>query len=230
MSENTIYTADAIADIEDLDRFLKGKVSEKRYVHSQGVAETTARLLEQYPSDDYPKTWKGFDAAYFCGLSHDIAREMDDASILAYCHENSIGLSQQEIDAPVLAHGKVSADIVSKLCPDYPSSWKNAIEVHTTGCAGMDSLALALFVADFIEPSRRFMTDERRSYYLASPNLGSCAYRVLCDMIDHWRESGFLSIANGSLEMKADLEAKGCDEGRFPWMDRNVAGGGRSCS
>ena len=229
MSENTTYTSDVIANIEDLDGFLKGKVSEKRYIHSQGVAATTARLLELYPSNDYPKTWKGFDAAYFCGLSHDIAREMDDASILAYCHENSVELTQQEIDAPVLAHGKVSADIVSKLCPGYPSSWKRAIEVHTTGCAGMDSLALALFVADFIEPSRRFMTDERRSYYLASPNLEACAYRVLCDMMDHWKESGFLCIAKGSVEMKADLEAKGCDEGRFPWLDRETSKGGCRC-
>lgn len=228
MSENTTYTTDRIARIGGLDRFLKSRVSEKRYVHSQGVAATTARLLELYPSGDYPKTWKGIDAASFCGLSHDVAREMDDASILAYCHENSIGLTQQEIVSPVLVHGKVSADIVSRLFPGYPDSWKKAIEVHTTGCAGMDSLALALFVADFIEPSRRFMTDERRSYYLASPNLGSCAYRVLCDMMDHWKESGFLRIANGSLEMKADLEAKGCDEGRFPWMGRNAAGGGRS--
>lgn len=229
MSENTTYTADVIANIEDLDGFLKGKVSEKRYIHSQGVAATTARLLELYPSNDYPKTWKGFDAAYFCGLSHDIAREMDDASILAYCHENSVELTQQEIDAPVLAHGKVSADIASRLCPGYPTSWRKAVEVHTTGCAEMDSLALALFVADFIEPSRRFMTDERRSYYLASPNIGACAYRVLCDMIDHWKESGFLRIAKGSLEMKAYLEAKGCDEGRFPWLDRKSRKGGSSC-
>ncbi len=227
MSEITTCTVDArISTIGDLDRFLKSKVSAKRYVHSQGVAATMVRLLEMYPSNDYQKTWNGMDAAFFCGLSHDIARELDDDSILAYCHENSVELTHQEIDAPVLAHGKVSADIVSKLCPGYPSSWKRAIEVHTTGCAGMDSLALALFVADFIEPSRRFMTDERRSYYLASPNLGSCAYRVLCDMMDHWKESGFLCIAEDSLKMKAYLEAKGFGEGRFPWNDR----GGSGCS
>lgn len=223
MSESTTCT---IETIDDLDSYLKGRVSQKRYIHSRGVAETASKLLVQYPLEDYPRMWKGFDAAFFCGLSHDIAREMDDASILGYCHENSLELSKQEIDSPVLAHGLVSADIVSKLCPDYPRSWKTAIEVHTTGCAEMDSLALAIFCADFIEPSRRFMTSERRDYYLSSPNLGACAYRILCDMIDHWKESGFVDIAIGSLEMKAYLEAKGCSVGRFPWKDR----GGRSCS
>lgn len=220
-----------IRTIDDLKACLQGRVSDRRFVHSVGVAQCTSQLLGMYPSNDYPKAWNGFDAALFCGLSHDMAREMDDVSILGCCRENSIVLSSEEIEAPVLAHGKVSAHMVAALCGDYPSSWREAIEVHTTGCPGMDGLALALFCADFIEPSRRFMTDERRAYYLSSPSLGACAYRILCDMIDHWVVSGIQCISKQSLGMKAYLESKGMDEGRIPWLGResgaSKCGGGR---
>lgn len=217
MSWNMGFT---IETIDGLKSHLSSLVSERRFVHSVGVAQTTAQLLAKYPSNDYPKTWCNFDAARFCGLAHDMAREMDDASILSYCKENGVTLTQEEVKAPVLAHGKVSAHIAMKLCGNYPSSWMRAIEVHTTGCSDMDSLALALFCADFIEPSRRFMTDERRSYYLSSPTLQACSYRILCDMIDHWVACGFASVSSGSLAMKAHLESLGADEGRFPWLDR----------
>ncbi|MBQ4500583.1 MAG: hypothetical protein II962_01970, partial [Spirochaetales bacterium] len=83
--------------------------------------------------------------------------------------------------------------------------------VHTTGNAGMDDLALALFIADYIEPTRRFMTDERRAFYLGSASISQCAYRVLCDMIDHWRQTGFHDASSGSVAMKEFLErSAGC--------------------
>jgi hypothetical protein len=117
-------------------------------------------------------------------------------------------LSQEDIVAPVLAHGTVSAEIAMELVGRYPMSWYKALCVHTTGNAGMDDLALALFIADYIEPSRRFMTDEKRTFYLGSRDISQCAYRVLCDMISHWREVGFHDASSGSLAMKDYLERK----------------------
>ena len=200
MSEHTIST------VEELDSFLRSTVSEKRYVHSVGVAHTTEEVLRHFGCRDYCKTWNGFDAASFCGLAHDIAREMTDASLLEYCSKNGLFLSKEDIEAPVLAHGTVSAEIVMGLAGRYPMSWYKALCVHTTGNAGMDDLALALFIADYIEPSRRFMTDEKRAFYLGSRDISQCAYRILCDMISHWREVGFHDASSGSLAMKDYLE------------------------
>ena len=202
MSEHTIST------VEELDSFLRSTVSEKRYVHSVGVAQTTEEVLRHFGCRDYCKTWNGFDAASFCGLAHDIAREMTDASLLEYCSKNGLFLSKEDIEAPVLAHGTVSAEIVMGLAGRYPMSWYKALCVHTTGNAGLDDLALALFIADYIEPSRRFMTDEKRAFYLLSRDISQCAYRILCDMISHWREVGFHDASSGSLAMKDYLERK----------------------
>ncbi len=204
MSKPTVST------IEQLEAQLKATVSERRYIHSVGVAQTSAKVLEHFGCQDYDRSWKGFEAPLFCGLAHDLARELTDSQILQYCLENNIFLSQEDINAPVLAHGTVSAEMALKLVGAYPMSWYKALCVHTTGNAGMDDLALALFIADYIEPSRRFMTDQRRSFYLGSGSICQCAYRVLYDMIEHWRQTGFHSASSGSLAMKAQLEGMGC--------------------
>ncbi len=213
MSKTTICT------VEELEAYLKNTVSEHRYIHSLGVAQTAKMLLEKYGCQASPEQWKGFCAPVFCGLAHDLARELPDSSILEYCEKNDLTLTKEELASPVLAHGLVSSDMVKKLCGDYPASWERAIIVHTVGSSNMDDLALALFSADFIEPSRRFMTDQRRAYYLSSPNLASCAYRILCDMIDHWKERGNFEPSEQAKSMMAELEAKGCAQGRFPWNE-----------
>ena len=204
MSKPSIFTYD------ELVSFLKETVSEKRFIHSLGVAQTTKDVLEHFSCTDYEKHWNGFDAPLFCGIVHDIAREKTDEEILSFCRDRNIFLSKEDMDAPVLAHGTVSAEIAYDLVGQYPLSWYKALCIHTTGNAGMDDLALALFVADFIEPSRRFMTDQRRAFYLSSDSLCQCAYRVLCDMIKHWEEKEAFQASGTSIAMKESLERRGC--------------------
>ncbi|MBP5161693.1 MAG: hypothetical protein ILP16_01770, partial [Spirochaetales bacterium] len=67
---------------------MNNTVSERRYLHSLGVAETTAKVLSHFKCTDYTRKWNGFDAPTFCGLAHDIAREMSDASLLVFCEIN----------------------------------------------------------------------------------------------------------------------------------------------
>lgn len=200
MSKPTVFTS------EQLREHLRQSVSERRYLHSLGVAQTAGEVLEHFGCRDYTKSWNGFRAPEFCGLAHDLAREMTDASLLEYCSKKGIVLSGEDIVSPVLAHGVMSAEIASGLVGMYPMSWYKALCVHTTGNAGMDELALALFIADYIEPTRKFMTAEKRAFYLGSESISQCAYRVLCDMIDHWRQTGFHDASSGSMAMKEYLE------------------------
>ena len=204
MSQIKIFT------IEELTEQLKNTVSDKRFVHSLGVADMTKQVLEHYNAP-YEKNWKGFDGALFCGIAHDFARELTSAQILDYCKKNNIYLPKEAIKAPVIAHGVVSAQMVENLVGLFPASWNKAICLHTTGNRGMDNLSLALFVADFIEPSRTFMTDKRRAFYLSSPTLCSCAYKVLCDMMNHWEKCGLHDASGSSKAMKEYLEKEvGC--------------------
>lgn len=202
MSEKTICT------IEELKTVLKKTVSGKRFLHSLGVAETTEMLLEKYKCTDFEKEWNGFSAGNFCGIAHDFARELSNEQILEYCKNNKIDLTYEQQESPVLAHGIVSAQMVEKLVGPYPKSWKRAIEVHTTGSDGIDDLALALFAADFIEPTRTFLSNEKRKEYLEASTLCECEYKILCDMISHWKKKGYHDASEESLRLLNELERK----------------------
>ncbi len=197
-----------ISTVEDFKSYLKQNLSEHRYMHSLGVAQATEAVLSHYGCKDYEKTWSGFSAGEFCGLAHDIAREMPDKDLVRYCDEYSLPITEAERLSPVLVHGLVSAHMALSLCGNYPSSWYLAICEHTTGDTGMDDLALALFVADFIEPGRKHLTDEKRESYLSQASLVRCAYAILCDMMDHWKEKGYHDASANSVALKADLEMR----------------------
>lgn len=199
MSKSTTCTVEIITER------LRSTVSEKRFRHSLGVAQTTSFLLEYYGCQNYDRGPEGLDAGCICGLAHDLARELTDEQILSYCDENSIELDEEYRRTPVLAHGCVSAHMLRTLIGDYPSSWEKAIRLHTVGDEGMDDLALALFAADFIEPGRTFLTSEQRNRYLAAPSLEECEYLILCDIMDHWEKKGTVP-ASGSVRLKAELE------------------------
>ncbi|MCQ2397831.1 MAG: HD domain-containing protein [Sphaerochaetaceae bacterium] len=202
MSEEKIFTA------EQLYCFAKAKLSGKRFIHSVGVAQTAEMLLNRYRCENYVKNWELFTAGAFCGLAHDLGREMSDGDIVLFCKNHGLELSGEQIQAPVIAHGTVSAYMAGEICGFYPESWAKAIRVHTTGCEGMDDLALALFIADYIEPSRTFLDDTARQLYLDSPSIEDCAYRVLCDMIEHWEKKGYHKAGTDTLAMKEDIEKR----------------------
>lgn len=194
--------------IEEIRTLLKKTVSEKRYIHCLGVAGATADILRHYNCSDYTHTWNGYEAASFCGTVHDLARELSGPQMIEYCENNSIEISEEERKSPLLLHGKASVSMIEKITGKIPDDWKTAICIHTTGDRKMNDLALALFIADFIEPSRTYMTDERRNGYLAENSLQKCAYSVLVDIMNHWAEKAEHSASSLSLAMKADLEKR----------------------
>lgn len=194
-----------VSTVEELKSYLKSHISEKRFNHCIGVSQTTEKILSRYHCDTQ-QNYEGFDAASFCGLAHDLAREYSDEEIVEYCKQNGIELDDDEKQFPILAHGKVSASMAEKLCGKYPLSWYKAILEHTTGDCNMDDVSLALFCADYLEPSRTYLTDDKRNEYLSRNTLKECAYRILCDMMKHWKEKGNHISCAKSNAMKAWLE------------------------
>lgn len=201
MQEKTICT------VEMFKKYLKENLSEKRYEHVVGVAETTVMVLNHYGCKNYEPSWNGFDAGTFCGLGHDISRELGTEKWIEYCKKNGREISEEEKNSPVLLHGYVSSVLLKQMFPGVPESWLKAIDNHTLGCRNMDDLALALYIADYIEPNRTFLAEERRQKYLACSTIQLCAYSILCDIMKHLDEKGTpISVKN--LEMKEYLERR----------------------
>lgn len=136
---------------EALD-YIKEVLPEKRYIHTLGVAETAVRLAETYGADK--------EKAELAALLHDMAKYRDrdemkriiqneplDLRLLLFHHE--------------LWHAPVGAYLCEKELGITDREVLDAIMYHTTGRAGMPLLEKIIYIADYIEPGRKFAGVER---------------------------------------------------------------------
>lgn len=134
-------------DIEKIEEYAKTALSEYRFSHTKGVADTAKYLAQKYGAD---KT-----KAYAAGLLHDIAKEIPLEETMRLCKHYEIPISKIEKAAPQLLHGPLAAAI-SKEMFGIDDEISDAIYYHTTGKPNMNMLTKIVYIADFIEPGRKF--------------------------------------------------------------------------
>ena len=181
-------------------------VSEKRFIHCKNVAQTCEFLISHYKCKNFTKRYKNISGTFFCGMIHDMAREFSDEELIKFCNKENIILDEECYRYPVLSHGFVSAFLANELLPSYPETWAEAVRYHTTGKAGLDELGLALFIADYTEPGRTFLSQEDRKIIYSNPTITACALDVLNRMIQHTYDSRKYELSQKSLEFKLYLE------------------------
>jgi HD superfamily phosphohydrolase YqeK len=71
-------------------------------------------------------------------------------------------LSEWERANPLLLHGRAAAAILSKHTGYSDPEALQAIRDHVTGRGAMGSISKIVFVADFLEPTREFVSPEFR--------------------------------------------------------------------
>ena len=132
---------------QEILQVVKQKMPEKRYIHTLGVRDTAVELAKQYGEN--------VDSAITAAIIHDIAKYEDlqwmrqvvrahklDERLVAWEHE--------------ILHGPVGAVIAQQQFEVYDEDILNAIRHHTTGRVGMSKLEKIIYVADMIEPNRKF--------------------------------------------------------------------------
>ena len=125
--------------LEEIQKEIKNRLSEKRYYHSQCVMERCEELAIKFDFN--------VETAKKVGISHDIAKELTDEEKLEYCEENNIEVDETERKNISLLHAKIGADMVKKYF-GFNDIMSNAIKAHTTGLPKMDKLSKILFIAD----------------------------------------------------------------------------------
>ena len=160
---------------------IKEKNSYKRFVHIIGVKHMCAALAMRYGYD--------VEKASICGLLHDVAKHYSDEKLLAKCEKYGIEVTSFEKAAPYLLHGKVGA---YQACNKYgidDEEILEAIRFHTTGKPNMSLIGKILFLADYIEPSRKNIPglDDIRS--LAFENIDEAVKAKLINMTSYLKGS-----------------------------------------
>jgi nicotinate-nucleotide adenylyltransferase len=131
---------------DHLRRALWSILSPRRAVHTLGVEDCAATLAMRWGVCA--------DKARLAALLHDLTKEnhKQPQNQLKLLEEYDILLCEWEPCVPEAYHALTGAALAARLgaSPEVCA----AIRAHTTGRAGMSDLAIILYLADWIEPSR----------------------------------------------------------------------------
>lgn len=134
--------------IEEIKAYLKTNLMEKRYTHILGVADTAKKLAKLNGISE--------EKAEIAGLAHDVAKNLKVDTMKEIMEKNNIILSEVEQNNANLWHS-IIADIVAKdKLGIEDEEILDAVRWHTTGKEDMSTLTKIIYIADMIEPSRKF--------------------------------------------------------------------------
>ncbi|MGF9963238.1 bis(5'-nucleosyl)-tetraphosphatase (symmetrical) YqeK [Bacillus rhizoplanae] len=126
---------------------VKQQMHEKRYIHTIGVMETAIELAKQYGVDE--------KKAEMAAIFHDYAKckpilEMEEIIKQENLPKDLLHYNKE------LWHAPVGAYLVEKEVGITDADILQAITYHTSGHEQMTMLDKVIYVADYIEPGRKF--------------------------------------------------------------------------
>lgn len=157
---------------------IKPRMPEKRYIHTIGVMETAIELAKFYGEDE--------KKAETAAILHDIAKYAEIEWMEQIVRD-------EKLDARLigwgseLLHGPIGAYIAESEFGITDEDMLNAIRFHTTGRVGMSQLEKIIFVADMIEPNRKFDGVERlrkKAKKNLDKAMSACVRHTLAFLID----------------------------------------------
>ncbi|MCX8007627.1 MAG: bis(5'-nucleosyl)-tetraphosphatase (symmetrical) YqeK [Coriobacteriia bacterium] len=125
---------------------VRRRLSREGAAHSERVALTARRIAEAYGID--------VESAYLAGVLHDWARDLPPDELLQEARMLGIPVTEVDERVPYLLHASVGARLVRREFPGVSDEVVDAIEQHTFGSPEMSGLAMAVYVADSVEPGR----------------------------------------------------------------------------
>ena len=128
-------------DITEMKKLLKASLPHKRFKHSLAVYDTALELAAVYGLD---KEKVG------------VGREIPTRDLLM--HTIALGLPMDDVERnqPILLHAKLGVYYAREKYGVTDQEILDAIRFHTTGAAGMSKMAMVVYLADLLEPTRDF--------------------------------------------------------------------------
>jgi len=141
-----------LAGVEDQWISLKNRMAivlqPERVVHSLAVADESVAMGHCFGGD--------LVKLAFAGLLHDGAKELSAVELLAFAEAKALVADPSERENPSVLHGPVGAWIARSAWGIDDPIILESIHYHTTGESNMSLEACIVFMADLIEPGRRY--------------------------------------------------------------------------
>lgn len=165
------------ASIDSINKRLHYILSPSRFEHTQKVAEEAVKLAKHYKEDE--------NKTFLAGLLHDCAKEYSQEDTRRMCNEFNLKLDdiiEKQID---LAHGFLGAELAKNEYRVYNNDILNAIRYHTLGRKKMSKLEKIIYLADFIEPTRKDFGGLDKLRKVSYENLDKAMFIALKLTIDY---------------------------------------------
>ncbi|MBR5242121.1 MAG: bis(5'-nucleosyl)-tetraphosphatase (symmetrical) YqeK [Clostridia bacterium] len=125
-------------------------MTEKRFLHTVGVAEMAKRLGEIFLPDQK-------DELIAAGYLHDIAKEYTERELLSLINELGYELTSSDILSPAVLHAYAAPTVITRDFSEYASEdILSSVFNHTTGADQMSLFDEIIFISDFIEEGRPY--------------------------------------------------------------------------
>ena len=188
MDDRNVWRSRASALVE-------ASLSRPRLNHSREVARLASELCDRFHADE--------EKGYIAGMAHDLARELDVGEILLLAESDGAPVSDWERARPLLLHGRAAAAVLTKHTGYTDPDTLQAIRDHITGRGSMGPISKIVFVADFLEPTRDFVSPEFRRRTLAL-SLDEMTLAVLERKLHYVRAEG-LEVAPAAQSLHEEL-------------------------
>ena len=150
------------SEAQILDR-LKGMLTEHRFTHTLGVANTAQRLAPGCGVDPL--------RARLAGLLHDCAKSMPLDEMRELVAKNLPDIDEEELDTRAILHAPAGMVMARDVFGVRDASILSAIRKHTVGDGQMSPMDALIYVSDFIEPGRELFPGLEKARKLAEKDI-----------------------------------------------------------
>ena len=150
IKKNKLYrTADNFSQLpmDELEKTVVSLLKPNRVAHVLGCRDTAIELAKHWGANET-------DAAR-AALLHDVTKALDGPLQLTLCRAYGIVLDDFSIRYPKTLHALTGSLVADRIFGENKAV-VDAIASHTTGKANMNMLERIIYVADYMEPNRKF--------------------------------------------------------------------------
>ncbi|MBN1776038.1 MAG: bis(5'-nucleosyl)-tetraphosphatase (symmetrical) YqeK [Clostridiales bacterium] len=200
---NDLYPADRPLDqirdntfemLCEYSRTLFSEISEKRLLHSLNTAILAVRYAIRFGEDP--------DKAAVAGLLHDCAKELPESEMLEMAGEEG-----NEYSIIEMLHAPAGAQYAETRYNVREDDILKAIGYHTTGRAHMTGIDKIVYLADKLEPARKF-DDLKEIRRLVETDLDAAMIECLNSVRDSLTRKGMPFHKNSSMALAELLQKK----------------------
>lgn len=144
---NKKYTEEMLLSLRES---VRSEMSEKRYIHTLEVEKMAERIGKIYLPEK-------IDLLRAAALLHDITKERTLGEQIELCEKHGIPYTETDLMSPKIFHAKTAAAEIPEKYPEFADEEViSAVRWHTTGRAGMTLSEKIIYLADYIDQSRKF--------------------------------------------------------------------------